>query len=214
MTPNAPMKLSFDAKKIAKQGGNIAIGFGGFTAGHLAFNKVVPQTLRTGVKAIIITLLMFAVGAFVATQTQNEKVQAAASGFGIYGFTKCLNTVSTFSPAVSGLDGFSFALPEGFTKALKSFVPNLGEADPLFYDMGELKIFEAGTDIAAVDTEYEIIQGLHGGEDLILPEMGAIKSNFIQKLPTNSQIQPNRSGPAGSGRYGNGTFTFNMNGMS
>lgn len=212
MTPNTPMKLSFDVKKIAKSGGNIAIGFGGFTVGHLAFNKAVPQTFRTGVKAIIVTLLMFAVGAFVATQTQNEKVQSAAAGFGVYGITKCLNTVSSFTPAVSGLNGFGFALPEGLTTAIKNFVPNLGETDPLFYDMGELRIFEPGTEIAAVDTEYEIVYGLNGDDDLILPDMGAAKSNFLQKLPTNNQIQPNRSGPSGS--YGKGTFTFNMNGMA
>ncbi len=141
------MKLKFDLKQLGSEAGRGGAAIAGFSLGHLAFNKVVPQSFRTGIKAVIVCLAMFAVGAFIATQTENKLAKAAAQGFEAYSGVKLLNSLTGITPAVSGVDGFGYALPEGISNAIKSIVPNLGEAEN--YDTSKLQIFGPGVSIPA-----------------------------------------------------------------
>lgn len=160
------MKLKFDLKQLGSEAGRGGAAIAGFSLGHLAFNKVVPQTFRTGLKAVIVCLAMFAVGAFIATQTENKLAKAAAQGFEAYSGVKLLNSLTGITPAVSGVDGFGFAIPEGISNVFKQIVPNLGEAED--YDTSKLQIFGPGVNIPAEDANYQI---LAAADDLILPQI-------------------------------------------
>lgn len=147
-----PFKM--DLKQFGKSSAQIAAGFGGFSAGHLAFNNVVPEGFRTGWKSLIVTAVMFVMAGFIASNSSNQYVTGAAIGFGTYGAVKTLNGVSSFTPEVAGLSGFGIAIPESIRSIASKIVPNLGEAIASTQD---LQIFGPGTDIPAEEATYSIL---------------------------------------------------------
>lgn len=147
-----PFKM--DLKEFGKSSGQIGAGFGGFSLGHLAFNNVVPASMRTGWKSLLVTAVMFVLAGFIASNSTNDYVKGGAIGFGAYGAVKALNGVASFTPAVAGLSGFGFVMPEGIRSIAAKIVPNLGEA-PI--STNDLQIFGPGAQIAAEEATYEIL---------------------------------------------------------
>jgi len=163
------MKLNFDSKALIAESGNGAAALGGFAAGHQFFNKVVPSNFRTGMKAVMATLVMFALGAYISTQTENKIVKSATLGWNAYSGTKFLNSLTGLTPAVAGVDGMGFALPESMKSVIANLVPNLGDASSETFDTSNLQIFGPNEPLPpAVDASYEI---LSSSTDLILPDL-------------------------------------------
>jgi len=148
-----PIKL--DLKAFGKSAGQVGAAIGGFSLGHLAYNKLVPASLKTGVKSLIATLGMFVLAGIIASNSTNQYVTGAAIGFGAYGGVKAINQVAGITPEVAGFSGLGFSLPEPIRKVAGQLFPNLGEVG--FVPTNDIQIFGPGEHIEAIDASYEIL---------------------------------------------------------
>lgn len=153
----APKKGAIDFKAVMKQSAAVGTNIGGFVAGHLAYGFV-PANFKTGVKGILASALMLLLGTFVAFKSTNDHVKQASIGFAAYGGIKMLNNITGVVPEMAAKTNGIGAIPEGIANALKKFIPTLGEAEPLIQVNG-MGVHTAGFPIAAVDTEYEFLDG-------------------------------------------------------
>ncbi len=180
----ASSKGAFDFKGLMKQSASLGTNMGGFVAGHVAYGFV-PDTFKTGVKGIMATALMLLLGTFIAFKSTNDHVKQASIGFATYGGIKMINNITGVVPALT-TNGVG-ALPEGISNALKKFIPQLGEAEPL------IKIAGMGIHgrepINAVDTDYVFLDGAENAvdeyaapsdNDLIIPISGAPQESAIR----------------------------------
>lgn len=160
-TEKAPKKGAMDFKGIMKSSAKLGTNMGGFVAGHVAYGFV-PETFRTGTKGILAAALMLVLGTFIAFKSTNEHVSQASIGFATYGGIKMINNITGVVPTVAGVG----ALPQGITDALKKFIPQLGEAQPLLTING-MGIHGGGQAINAVDTKYEFLDGVGNTGDMV-----------------------------------------------